>query len=575
MAKKPTNTSRVIYHPPRSRYAKTPTSSVVPLGIDTEAYNDGKLMMVCTSEGDIWRPEDWLTGLLSRKYRQKTFVAYNLRYDSGAFLQHLPKECLEELRVKGKTQHDATSYSIIANKMIRISRHNNPVTIYDIKQYYEGSLDHNAEKYLGDKKIEQATKSYSYEYVEDNWDDIAKYCVHDAELTAQLAQRLIAQLNSWGLHVSKLYSTAWISYQWFAAKCGHPTVDHFMKYDRAVLDFAMQSYNGGKFEVTKKGAAHLYEYDLVSAYPATIANLLDLHDVKVKWSTRYIKDAPYAFMRVVGTIPINLPSPVALQVNGLNLYPAGVINRVITKVEYDYLIRNGADITITEACWLTPETEQYMYREEIEHLVQLKQQYKGKDDLAYHTVKILMNSLYGKFVQLIEQGNGFWRAGSSWNPIYASIITADTRVRISDLQRQYPSIWAVHTDSIISDQPLPFPKSSSLGALSYEIDGPGIVVGCGVYEIADKCAIRGVPSAVRLSQLATYQGRTADVSSVQPVSWRKALLSTYGRDIINQWRQQLKRLDCAMDTKRIWLDDWTSWDQVTTRQVLSVPRVNW
>lgn len=440
-------------------------------------------------------------------------------------------------------------------------------------QYYGGSLDYNAERYLGDKKKEVGTKKFTTDYVYRNWDKIAEYCIHDAKLTRDLARRLVGQLNSWGMHVTKLYSTAWVSYSWFASKCGHPEVGHIWRYDRRILDMAMRSYTGGKFEVTTKGPSMLYEYDIVSAYPSSIANLVSLRNIVIVWTNRYRDDAVYGFLEVDAKIPIELPSPVAVKIKYRNVYPSGIVHRVITKQEYDYLVAHGADVTIRNAVWIMTRKLEYPYRDEINRLVALKQEYKGGDKLAYHTIKIILNSLYGKFVQLVQMQNGRWRAGSSWNPIYGSVITAETRVRITDLQRQYPSIWAVHTDSVISDAPLPYPESHDLGALSYETEGRGIILACGIYQIGDKCAIRGVPSKVRLDEIAQRGGATVDVSSMQPLSWRQTLQRNYSTDEINRWQKQLKRLRCAMDGKRVWIEDWTDWREVLEREVYSVPHV--
>jgi hypothetical protein len=477
------------------------------------------------------------------------------------------------LRVNGTVEYQGFTYKVIANKYVQISRGKQYIVIYDIYQYYHGSLDYNANKYLGEGKDELETKSFTQAYVRDNWERISKYCIRDCDLTARLAARLIKQLNEWGMHVRKLYSTAHVSYSWFAAKCGHPSVEAFWKYDRRILDYAMQAYNGGKFEVCTKGASYLYEYDIVSAYPYTISNLLDLRHCDIIWSRTYQRSVPYAFIDCTMSIPVQLPSPVAVKQGSLNIYPVGIVRKVITLAEYDYLTQNGADVTIHNAVWLRPQKEVYPYKSEIERLVAMKQEYKHGDPLAYHTVKIILNSLYGKFVQLVEMADNKWRAGSSWNPIYGAIITAETRVKISDLQRRFPSVWAVHTDSVISDQPLPFAKSSQLGSLSYELEGQGILVGCGVYEIADKSAIRGVPSSVSLKELSERGGKTADVSSLQPLSWRMALMRNFEPDQINRWMEQLKSLRPNMDTKRLWLDDWSDWHEVTERQVLSAPRV--
>lgn len=573
MSIKPGDTSSVVYYPPKTRYAKMPTESIEPIGIDSEADIDGRMFMICTELGDVWTPEQWPNCLFSRKYRGKVFVAYNLKYDSGAMFQHLPMGVLDILRVNNTVYHEGYRYKVIANKYVSISKGKNASVIYDIYQYYHGSLDYNAKKYLGEEKDDIETKRFTRLYYEANWNRISAYCIKDCELTGRLARRLVKQLNDWGMHVRKLYSTAHVSYTWFAAKCGHPSVETFWRYDRRILDFAMASYNGGKFEVTTKGSGYFYEYDIVSAYPSTIATLLDLHQTSVAWTKVYQREAAYAFINCTIKIPPLLPSPVAIKRGGKNVYPVGEISKVITKVEYDYLINNGADITIHDACWIIPDKIKYLYKEEIERLVQLKQEYKNGDQMAYHTIKILLNSLYGKFVQLIEMDDSKWRAGSSWNPIYGSVITANTRVRISNLQRQHPSIWAVHTDSIISDQPLPYVKSSLLGDLSYEIEGPGILVGCGVYEIAGKSALRGIPSAISLAELSEKGGAYADVSSQQPLSWRMALMRNFDNDQINRWMDQQKHLRPAMDDKRIWIDDWTDWREVTQRRVESVPWV--
>lgn len=569
---KPSSTKSVIYHPPRAYYGSLPDKSIDPIGIDSEAYDDGKLMMICTSNEEVWTPDEWPLCILSHKYRNAVFVAYNLRYDNGAFLQHLPEANLDELRREETTIHNGTKYTIIANKFLKISRHKNTVTIYDLKQYYEGSLDSNAEKYLGTRKVEVETKSFSREYAMEHWQSLSVYCIQDSRLVRDLAKQLIAKLNSWGMGVTKLYSTAWISYQWFAAKCGHPSVGHFWHTDRRILDYAMASYSGGKFEVTKKGRGYLYEYDLVSAYPATISTLLDLHDSSVEWSTSYRRNSTYAFIRCKGVIPVSLPSPVAVKDNGVNTFPAGYIDKTITKIEYDYLIRNGADLSIDNAVWLYPKHDRYKYRDEINRIVEIKQSLKGKDEMGYHTAKIIMNSLYGKFIQLIEQSNGRWRASSSWNPIYGAIITAATRVRVSELQLKYPSIWAVHTDSVISDKPLPFPKSNVLGELSYELEGQGMVVGCGFYQIGEKNAIRGIPSKISIVSMAEQSGKTMNISSFQPLSWRQALLRTHDELQINRWIEQVKKIRPDMDTKRLWIHDWRDWHDAITRNVISAPK---
>ena len=571
MSNKPSDTTDVIYHAPRSRYGAIPKHSIAPIGMDTEADVTGHCFMICFASGDVIRPEELLETLLSHKHRDKAYVVYNLKYDMGALLQHLSPSSLDQLRRTGKTTENGYHYRVITNKFLGITQGHHGVQIYDIMGFYGGSLDYNAGKYLGEHKLEQATKRYESDYIKRNWDNIAEYCIHDAKLTQRLAERLIGQFNSWGLHVKKLYSTAHVSYSWFAAKCGHPSVGYFWNQNRKVLDYAMASYNGGKFEVTKKGAGYYYEYDISSAYPHSIRNLIDLSSVRVVWSNRYRRYAVYGFIDCTVDIPCTVSSPVAVKRGIVNTYPVGQFRKVITKGEYEYLIAQGVDITIHNAAWLHVDNKVYPYRAEIDRLFELKSALKNTDDaLGYHTIKILLNSLYGKFVQLIESPYG-WRAGASWNPIYASVITSDTRVQITQLQQQYPSVYAVHTDSVISDAKLPYEKTTVLGALSYECEGDGIIAACGIYQIGNKTALRGVPSGLSLSDLATNSGKELTITRQAPRTWRQVLANSWSLDRINNFEEIVRNLRPDVDRKRLWIEDAHTWEELRHNTYESEP----
>lgn len=568
---KPTNTSKVVYFAPRNKYAKIPTESISVLGIDTEADTDGKCFMICSSLGDVWKPEHLPGCLFDRKHRDQTYVAYNLKYDMGALIQHLPIENLAELRTTNRTTFGDYKYHVIANKLLSISKGHKYIKVYDMLNFYQSSLEKAAQKYLGEGKLEQDTKEYTEELINDNWDNIAEYCIKDAQLVQRLAERLIGQFETWGLKVRKLYSTAHVSYSWFSAKCGHPSVDYFWRMERRVLDMAMESYNGGKFEITTKGSGYFYEYDISSAYPYSIRNLVGLENARVVWDNKYRKTAVYGFLNCNINIPLELPSPVALKRGTLNTYPSGNFQKTITKQEYEYLVNNGADCIIRYACWIHVDKKTYPYREEIDRLYALKTELKDTDNkLAYHTIKILMNSLYGKFVQIIQNGE-HWRAGASWNPIYASVITADTRVKISELQRQYDSIWAVHTDSIISDKSLPYEKDLTLGALSYETEGKGLIAGCGIYQIGEKTALRGVGSPIALLEMAKNSGETLTIQRKAPKTWRQVIFHGWDADRINRFENELKELRPNSDRKRLWIHDAKTWHDLYERRIFSAP----
>lgn len=545
--------------------------SITIYGLDTEAYRCGKCFMIATSEGDIWHYRQYPDILFSRKYRGCNFVVFNLSYDAGALLQFLPKSKLLELWSLGKTIYDGYHITSIPKKMLSIRKKKNTVHFYDIGSFYPGSLSYNAKKYLGDDKVEIETVRFTIKYVRDNWDKIGEYCAHDALLTKQLAQRIIAQFEDFGVYPKKLYSTAYVSFQYFRNTTKFPTVYNLWHKNRAVLDYAMRSYNGGKFEVTKKGIGYFYEYDISSAYPYEIARLVDISKAGIVKDTKYRKDACYGFLLCKIYIPLDIYSPVAIKIRNVCYYAVDEYEKVITIEEYRYLILVGCDITIIQGYYLMCDKRIKPFKNEIKNLFKYKQQYKkqGKK-LEYHTIKIFLNSFYGKMVQLIDRGN-YWQASNCWNPIYGAIITANVRIRITQLQQQYDSIWAVHTDSVISTKQIPSKKKGNLGDLLYECEGEGCILGCGIYQVGEKSKFRGFDTKRPMMELIDTNKPKVSIPTHRPLSWREAAFRGVDTSKVNRFMDFDKKIRPDMDHKRLWLEDWKTFKDVMKHTVESLP----
>ena len=209
-SRKPT-IERVKYRAGRGKLVDV-TESIKVLGIDTEADRTGRPFMVATSEGDVYTFDNWHHPLFTRKYRGSTCVCWNLKYDSGAFVRHLPKDKLKVLWKDGKVTHDGFTFKAIGYKALIISRGKNSVTFYDMLNFYNMSLDRAAEKYLGENKLDQDVTLYTPAYIEKHWPWIAEYCIRDAELTKRLADRIISKFEQFGVFPRKLYSVAYVSY---------------------------------------------------------------------------------------------------------------------------------------------------------------------------------------------------------------------------------------------------------------------------------------------------------------------------------------------------------------------------
>lgn len=545
--------------------------SISPLGIDTEAYDTGECFMIATSEGDVFTPSEFPACLFSRKYRQQSFVAYNLKYDSGALLQHLPLNSLHELRNDGSTEFNGFKYRVIPYKMLKILRGRNSVTIYDLFTFFESSLDKASREYLGQGKIDMETKTFSKGYVKKHWSKISKYCLQDAKLVKDLAHTLIKKFETFDVYPRKLFSTAYISNQYFHSHCDFPNVNRFWLFHKRLLQFALWSYAGGKFEITEKGTGNFWEYDIVSAYPFEIANLVDVSTARVIHSKRYTKAAKYGFLDCEMNIPLDCYSPVPLMKKNVNFYPCGKIRKIITNFEYDYLKDKGVDIKILDGYWLVVDREVYPFKYEIERLVKLKTELKHTDKkIDYHIIKIFLNSLYGKFIQLIEK-NGRYMAGNSFNPIYASIITAKVRIRVTEMQARYPEIIGVHTDSVIALKELQLGEQGDFGDFKPEVSGEGVLLGSGVYQIGDKIKFRGFNSSVPLLDLLDSKKSEVIIPVTRPITWIETVYRNMSKDNINKFVTIPKKLRVNFDTKRIWLDNWKCFKDVKKRNVISIP----
>lgn len=565
--------SRIIYRPPVYNRQTRHTKSIQPIGLDTEAYTDGRCFMICTSEGDVWTLRDIPAAFFSRDYRGRSFVCYNLKYDMGALLQVLPKRALQELREEGTVTHAGYQWTTLGNRALTIRRGKNSIHIYDVWPFFQTSLDKAARVFLGRGKMDQDVSEYTRPFVRRNRATIIDYCRRDAELARDLISVFLRTVEGFGVFPRKLYSPAHVSWTYFRTHCPYIHVKRFWALERDVLRYACAAYNGGKFEVTRKGPGSYHEYDISSAYPYEISNLIDIRAAKVDRSKAYRKDAAYSFYEVSAEIPMTLHSPVVVKHGPVCRFPVGSIRRVITKGEMEYLRRHKVKLRIHSAIHLMVDKIEHPYRAEIQRLTELKARYKREGDLLrYQTVKLFLNSFYGKMVQLIEK-KGQLHAGAAWNPIYGAEITARCRIRVTELQQSYPEICAVHTDSILSTVPIDLPASGALGEWEHSVSGDGIILGTGIYQVGAKSRFRGFPTRRPLLDLIPQRGVFLNASRWTAASWREVAFRDLSTREINRFEERERKLRLSFDQKRLWLDDWKDFSEVRERQVESLPIV--
>lgn len=595
-----------------------PLSKIV--GFDSEAYRSGHSFMFCTSLGDVIAPDKLFETLFSEKYLSSNFVVWNLKYESGAILKLLPQSIIKHLQVHHKTKfvYKGAKYLIryIPHKCLAIKQRafaGKAVKFWDMAPFYgRCKLNTAAEIYLSEKKDDIDPNLFTYDYVADNFSTIAKYCVKDALLTEKLANLWIQKFNETGIDVTNLFSEASISFDYVRSKTDIVSHYEFWNHNNRLCQLAFESYEGGKFEITHRGSCHAYEYDISSAYPWEIANLIDIRGADIVYSKKYNVDAFYGFLRV----RINHKNPAYHLPCGLytklRIYPIGTYYLTITKQEYDYIMmeipRSAVTVEIIEGAWMITRRRDYPYRSIFHELYRLKTEYKKKDRLRSNNYKVVMNGFYGKCAQVLkDKENDCFIAGKGWNPIYASIITANTRIAVTRIQNLLKGdCYAVHTDSVMTKYPIPkkFIREG-LGGFEFVEKGNTIIMGCGIYEINGINALKGFRERTECANCKSTDvkvvSRNADIEKVfhcndchrdfsvnswglkkllqehpnskkitlnllHVESWIQAMAQNHSPDNINLFDTVPKILTLNCDTKRLWPREVDSTDLLTSFQ---------
>jgi len=567
--------TNIVYRRPYSRVGDRVITELI--GFDSEAYGDGSSFMFCLSDGAVIKPEQLPGILFNRKYQNKQFAVWNLRYESGALLRGFTRTQLKELVKRQQVKVGEFTYRYYPHKFLRITKGKNSATFWDMAGFYQMRLGDAAVKYLGRRKLDQKVKGLTKAYVRKNWDRLARYCVQDAVLTRDLGHYLLRYLKEFGIEPSALYSQASVSFLYFKKQAGIVDVWRFWGERRRLLYFACQSYAGGKFEMTRRGKFKGSIYDISSAYPHEIAQLIDLADCRVIHSTKLQPKAEYAALRVEVEMPPGLPHPLPVKFGGVNTYPSGIFTTYITKPELDYLLSRKVPVRILEGYWLRCRSKRRPYAKAIENLYRMKEQAGEDDVMKYDLSKKLMNGFYGKMVQLTELPSGKLRAGPGWNPIYGAHVTAKVRVRMAEAQELLGrECFAVHTDSVLTQHPLPKSMlSDDLGGWKFKKQGEGVIVACGVYELAGKSANRGYdmkPGFRWMTELSKAgAARKIRLTEHRPLSWVGGA-STGHIDRINRFMDFPKVLNLNSDVKRLWPTEVSARDLLRGTQE-SLPRL--
>jgi len=560
------------------------------MAMDTETYK-GYAKLICDSRGGfILNPSlDESLSFLSRHSMRVTHCFwYNMDYDIDAIIKRLPVSYLMRLHANGKVRYKDFYIKYLPKKLFSIRRGRDVVRFYDLYQFFLESLDSASQKYLKKGKTVLPFKTAALNEDIGVWNEytseIVRYCIMDAKLTAQLGGLLQRYLIQDIKLTPQMYiSKAGLSKQYFRQNADIPDI-HKIRKD--VLRLGFYAYKGGRFELLKKGHfEHVELYDLKSAYASEIANLIDVTVGEWRYTKEVHEDAYYGFYVIDVDLPYRfiLPLPY-VTTNDVLIYPYGLFTTVVTKQEIDATLQ-PKEYEVRYGYEFYPSEIRYPFRDGIMKLFAIKDA-ADPESYLYDLAKKMSNSLYGSFYEKIKKEEHI-AAGILFNPINASIITANTRVKayLFALQHEEDTV-AFATDSVLFDGKKRIADENKIGGWDLQADGDSVCIQSGLYQIDNKIKTRGFKSG---SSITTPDGKYKSIFKyIQAFPERKIYKGTVKRPLhiveslihskkysinnVNRWIEFKKTLDINKDQKRVFLEEFKNGGELWKKKISSDPR---
>lgn len=478
--------------------------------------------------------------LLLESIRNKKDILTWSRYDNTHILKMLLSKIEDEneiykiLRRVGKVSpvfiYKYKNFDIILENIIKDNfifkvsdGKNKPkrITIYNLKNLYQGDLEKVAKNYGLDyySKLGQEYHIIDKErYYKDN--EYKKMVLLSNELDNKviidIAKIMLENFKKFtGVYPKTIFTNGSIARSYLLAYKEIKVRELQFKslfgksvFFEKLLDYSMRSYHGGKIESYVLGYIKKAKIiDITSAYPYALSKLPKLtKKIQYHKGTILLDKFFYAFIRcdiIIDNENFIHPIIVKNPINNTNISPYGYIeNVIITKIEYDYLIKNGIEVIVKDYCSVEHVEGVYPYKNLVDYLFNNRMKYSKTNKSVSEMFKTIINSLYGITFELtnVYKENGddiLWegyRAGDFFNPVIASYITAFIRTYLSEVSyniiQNGGEVYLNMTDSIIYDGEITldiFSNEKELGKFEMPTEIKDVIIlGAGRYEYKEE-----------------------------------------------------------------------------------------
>jgi hypothetical protein len=532
----------------------------------------------------------FLDSLPATRDRHYVIFGHNLAFDFISFFYDRHARLREEAIKAEEWYGWKVEIVYAAVRFASFTKRHMSITVIDTGAYFVTKLENlahlfcpqlpklNAPKGLGTRRFTQRDKRF------------CRYAMRDSEIAYYSGLFLLEKHREFDISLA-------VSAPHFASKVfrRHYVKETIPLPPRKIVYAAMAAYHGGKNNITVKPGLYkgVHSIDIKSAYPFAMSTFPSFSNpdlYKAISGSGHPKGTlpPFGIYKVNATVaPCKWPSvyshnfkPVQGEIagvwlTGFELNEAIRCEEITLRTLYGYFYDAEADKAASP------------FKGYVEEFYKRKETAKEKAQREFN--KLLMNALYGKFIQtrgiqgmhdltydteemkLIEDAS--IQAGGLFNPFIAALITGHTRAYIHKLEHEFHALHT-STDGIqaqgskrgISRRLSKYGKPGALGSLSIETSGDSLILRNKLYIIYGGKATRAERRDPKIKLSKIFPGRKILKSALHgfhgSVQTLEHLWRTGTRDYeytkVNKLRESLRR--------KLQVNDF-----VTTKAKLNIP----
>lgn len=291
--------------------------------------------------------------------------------------------------------------------------------------------------------------------------EVLEYCLSECRMLAELAEKLRSMCLRVGYVPKSWTGPGALGAAVFDKHRIRKHMDHELREGWGpVADAARHAYFGGRIEPIRYGRhkGKVYAHDLVSAYPAGMVRLPCLahgewrQDEETEFTMYHLTSRAHIDdMRIVQPLPHRTP-------NGSVLFPGVTTGWYWTPERKAAEL--GADVQVHEFYAWHQECDHQPFAF-VEGLFNARKEMKKRGDPAQLSLKLVLNSLYGKTCQRLGGDKG---APPYHQLEWAGFITSQCRASVYELAMRSPdSVISFETDGVYATTPLTENGDGTLG----------------------------------------------------------------------------------------------------------------